>query len=292
MTPTHEERLSAASLSLEGLSVGDAVGRERLSEFTRPWQYSDDTVMAMSILEVLAAHRAIDQDALAAAFARRFERDPERGYGAAAYWLLSQLTMQRDWRLVSREVFSGQGSLGNGAAMRVAPLGAYFADDMPRVAREAELSAAVTHAHPDGQAGAIAVAVAAACAHAHHRSGSGTPAPPTLFDLVLQHTPPGATRDGIAAAAALGPSDAAAAAVTLGDGSQVRSSDTVPFALWCAAHHLDDYEGAIRAALAGCERPAADRDTICAIVGSIVVLSSGLDGIPPAWRHAREPLEP
>ena len=31
-------------------------------------------------------------------------------------------------------------------------------------------------------------------------------------------------------------------------------------------------------------------DTTCAIVGGIVVLSSGADSIPPRWTAAREPL--
>ncbi len=33
-----------------------------------------------------------------------------------------------------------------------------------------------------------------------------------------------------------------------------------------------------------------DRDTTCAIVGGVVSLYTGIDGIPPAWRQAREPL--
>jgi ADP-ribosylglycohydrolase len=39
--------------------------------------------------------------------------------------------------------------------MRVAPLGAYFADDLGEVARQALASAEVTHAYADGQAGAV-----------------------------------------------------------------------------------------------------------------------------------------
>lgn len=47
--------------------------------------------------------------------------------------------------------------------MRVAPLGAYFAEELDTCLRdEAALSAAVTHAHPEGKAGAIAVAAAMA----------------------------------------------------------------------------------------------------------------------------------
>ncbi|WP_210408401.1 ADP-ribosylglycohydrolase family protein, partial [Allokutzneria sp. NRRL B-24872] len=66
------------------------------------------------------------------------------------------------WRTVAGEAFGGQGSRGNGAAMRVAPLGAHFADDPARAAMEAALSAEVTHPHPEGVAGAVAVALAAA----------------------------------------------------------------------------------------------------------------------------------
>jgi ADP-ribosylglycohydrolase len=36
------------------------------------------------------------------------------------------------WQSVTTSQFDGQGSWGNGAAMRVAPLGAWFADDLDR----------------------------------------------------------------------------------------------------------------------------------------------------------------
>ena len=44
--------------------------------------------------------------------------------------------------------------------MRAAPVGAYFADDVEKIITESRKSAEVTHAHPEGQAGAIAVALA------------------------------------------------------------------------------------------------------------------------------------
>jgi ADP-ribosylglycohydrolase len=47
--------------------------------------------------------------------------------------------------------------------MRIAPLAAYFAEDgLEKVVEQAALSAAVTHAHPEGIAGAVAAAVAGA----------------------------------------------------------------------------------------------------------------------------------
>lgn len=47
--------------------------------------------------------------------------------------------------------------------------------------------------------------------------------------------------------------------------------DTVPFALWCAARHIDDYAEAIWTTVSA----GGDNDTNCAIVGGIVVLAGG-----------------
>jgi ADP-ribosylglycohydrolase len=72
----------------------------------------------------------------------------------------------------------------------------------------------------------------------------------------------------------------------LGTGLDVDAHDTVPFCLWVAARHLDSYEEGIWTATS----QDADRDTIVAIVGGIVVLAAGIDSIPVLWRAATEPL--
>ena len=86
--------------------------------------------------------------------------------------------------------------------MRIAPLGAYFADDYARASEQAAQSAEVTHAHLEGQAGATAVSVAAACAS---RIGQeNAPSPSTaIMETALQYTPEGITRDGIELGAAV-----------------------------------------------------------------------------------------
>ena len=81
--------------------------------------------MALSVVEQLEARGRIDQDELALRFARRM--DPSRGYGRGACEILTAIRDGRPWRPVSTSAFRGMGSFGNGAAMRVAPLGAYFA---------------------------------------------------------------------------------------------------------------------------------------------------------------------
>ncbi|MFD3704450.1 ADP-ribosylglycohydrolase family protein [Nocardia sp. NPDC058658] len=115
--------------------------------------------MACSVVAELHRHQKIDQDRLAAGFARRFS--PERDYGHATVTTLRRIRDGKPWKEAAGAVFEGQGSFGNGAAMRVAPLGAYYADDPQRAAAEAVRSAQVTHMNPEGVTGAVAVAVAA-----------------------------------------------------------------------------------------------------------------------------------
>lgn len=292
MTADREHR---SLLSLEGLSLGDAFGQTFFHPIAElearvaarrvppgPWNYTDDTEMALAIVEVLRRDGALDQDRLAAAFAKRYERDPNRGYGAGAHDTLERIGNGMSWREAAQRAFGGAGSLGNGGAMRVAPLGAWFADDLARVVREARASAEVTHMHPEGQAGAIAVAVAAAWANNRRSSEPAM----GLLEFAMNATPVGQTRDGIARAMHLPLSDPPRkAAAFLGNGKRVTSPDTVPFVLWCAARHADNFEEALWSAVS----VGGDLDTNAAMVGGIVALSAP-GTIPPAWVAAREPL--
>ena len=187
------------------------------------------------------------------------------------------------WKTAARQAFNGQGSCGNGGAMRVASIGAYFADDLQKVIAEAGASAEVTHAHPDGQTGAIAVALAAAYMV---REGERARKPDlALVEFVLNQIPQTDTYHRLKRALEI-PLNASpsTAASRLGNGMHVIASDTVPFCLWCAARHPDNYVEALWSTVTVC----GDVDTNCAIVGGIVALSAGRDSIPLDWLKARE----
>jgi ADP-ribosylglycohydrolase len=294
----HAKRLHQAAQSLEGLSCGDAFGErfflpdsvakpliQQRALPAPPWFFTDDTVMALSILETLAEHGEINQDYLARSFASRY--DPGRGYGPAMHKLLA--TIRRDaqaWRVEPAARFRGEGSYGNGSAMRVAPLGAYFADNPQKIIDQARLSSVPTHTHREAVAGAVAVALATG--KACHMKGSGQPAnSEELLQHVYRHTPESHVRQGIRRAIEL-PSDTSveAAVAKLGNGSAVTAPDTVPFALWCADRHLNSYEDALWATVSG----LGDRDTTCAIVGGIVVMYTGVESIPVEWLEHREQI--
>ncbi|TDD90170.1 ADP-ribosylglycohydrolase family protein [Actinomadura darangshiensis] len=291
MPLTTDERAARAKGSLAGLSVGDAFGDQFFLLANRhvpattgvppaPWNWSDDTEMACSVMDVLNRFGQIDQGALVKAFAGRM--DVGRGYGAGAFELLERVRGGDHWRRASSELFDGKGSFGNGAAMRVAPLGAYFSDDLERAASEAALSAEVTHANPEGVAGAVAVAVATAYVASHDRV-----TPKAVIGAALDLTTTGQyVRRGLKRALRLLAKSPQEAAHELGNGSRITAQDTVPYALWAAATRLTDYEAAVRA----CAMVGGDMDTTAAMTGGIVAAHLGPDAVPAAWLQAREPL--
>ncbi|MBJ6643420.1 hypothetical protein DD630_25390 [Streptomyces sp. BSE7F] len=287
-----EARLGRALASLRGLSVGDALGsqffvpvnypllkRRELPE--GPWQWTDDTEMACSVVTVLATHHRIDQDALAHSFAHRHDFD--RGYGPAVNRLLRLVREGGDWRELAAALFNGQGSWGNGAAMRVAPLGAWYADDPEQATHQAEISAYPTHQHREAVVGAMAVAAAAALAAAP----DGPPGAEDLLDGVVALIP---ARSAVGAGLRrardmLDYGDAATVAAVLGCGRRTTAHDTVPFALWSAARSLADYEHAFWTTA----QVGGDVDTTCAIVGGVV--AAGSAGAPPEeWAERVEAL--
>jgi ADP-ribosylglycohydrolase len=297
-SPQANERLTRAIHSLHGLSCGDAFGERfflhpevaqsliaQRAIPSKPWRYTDDTAMAIGITETLEEFEEVQAERLAENFGKRFVADPYRGYGAAMHSLLPELAANPGhWRQLAPQLFKGNGSFGNGAAMRVAPLGAYFADDLNILIQQAELSASITHSHPEGVAGAIAVALAAGLAWRH----KNTPIRAQQFlEQIGERIPESEVARRIAKARDLDDHTTVEKAVAiLGSGAEVSAQDTVPFCLWVAAHRLSSYEDALWTTVSG----LGDRDTTCAIVGGIVAISAGFDRIPKSWLASREPL--
>jgi len=288
-----------AHASLDGLVTGDAFGD---AWFTRsdepaeelwaareprpaPWPWTDDSAMACVLFAHLTAHGEVRPGELAGEFAAEYGRDPGRKYGPSMHGVLRRVAQGEDWRAVTTGQFGGQGSHGNGAAMRVAPLGAWFRGDPDAAREQARLSALVTHAHPEAVAGAVAVAVAAALAAG--LEGRDVPPRAEFLREVAGRLADGDVRSGLLVAAGLpGHTSVRHAASVLGSGRLISAADTVPFALWCAAGHLDDLPEALWQTVGGW----GDRDTTCAVVGGVVAARTGTAGVPAAWRAAREDI--
>jgi poly(ADP-ribose) glycohydrolase ARH3 len=163
---------------LLGLAVGDALGAQfegqspefiaqhyrsaaDLVDRSPPGElwYTDDTQMAIGVAETLAVNGSIDEPFLCERFAANYL--PQRGYGRGAKVVLQAMCDGEDHRFWAENLFPG-GSFGNGAAMRVAPVGLLFRDDHDAVWEQARLSSLPTHVHPMGIEGAQIVALAVA----------------------------------------------------------------------------------------------------------------------------------
>jgi len=175
------------------------------------------------------------------------------------------------------------GSCGNGAAMRVAPLGALLSNHTAyECARAASLSALPTHDHPEGIAGAMAVAGLA------WKLSRGVNITDNLYTHVLDVTPQGEVAKGILKASTI-PIDAplGLAIQMLGNGMHVTCQDTVPVCIWMIVRALiknQSYKELITdtAALGG------DVDTTCAIVGGIYAV---VNEPPEEWVKLCVPME-
>lgn len=143
-----------------GAIAGDIIGSvyehqpiksEEFPLFGPACRFTDDTVMTVAV-----AHAILEGGDYAAemkAFGRRY---PDAGYGGSFIrWIFEDGVLPYN-------------SWGNGAAMRVSPIGLAF-DSVERVLREAQLSAEVSHNHPEGIKGAQATALAVFLA----RTGAG-----------------------------------------------------------------------------------------------------------------------
>ena len=276
-----------------GSALGDAIGemafrfpeRDRLRravDGADTLRYTDDTAMALGLAEALVQKGRVDQQWLGDIFRRNFHREPWRGYASGPPTLFSTVSRTGvSYLEAARGLFGGQGSLGNGAAMRIGPLGLYF-HRSDHLYEEACASAEVTHAHPVGKDGSAVQALAVARA--------------VTLDPELPLTPEGLARvlEGFARTQEVRQKMAlvgsliredvrpAAAASVLGRGVAVHES--MPFAIYSFLRHPHSFEECLFCAVLN----GGDRDTLGAMACAISGAYLGAGAIPQGWARKLE----
>ncbi|MDZ7712727.1 MAG: ADP-ribosylglycohydrolase family protein [Rhodovibrio sp.] len=276
--------------ALMGCAVGDAIGelafthasKARLQaavEGTQRLVYTDDTAMAIVIADALVEDGLINAQALGDRFARAFQLEPWRGYGPGPPKIFKTVAdTGRPYEEVARELYGGEGSLGNGAAMRAAPLGVAYRDTQ-RLANACDTASAVTHAHPVGRDAALLVARAVAQAveaalqgrairpHAMAQDlsdGCRTEEMRYKMQAVTDYLGEGAQPDAVADAV----------------GRSVAAPESVPFAIYAFLAAPKDFEACLDTAIFH----GGDRDTLAAMACSISGAYLGEHAIPEPWR--------
>lgn len=148
---TASEQMGKRTLVLIGAICGDIIGSGyefhpvKLPDFdlfTALSSFTDDTVCSIAVADALM--NGNDFVGKLQYWCRKF---PHAGYGGNFNWWFRQENPQP------------YNSWGNGSAMRVSAVGA-FANSIEEVVTLAEMSAAVSHDHPEGIKGAQATALA------------------------------------------------------------------------------------------------------------------------------------
>jgi poly(ADP-ribose) glycohydrolase ARH3 len=254
----------------------------RISEKV-PRTYTDDTDMTLALAESIVESGRVDPGDIAQKFSEHC--DLTRGYGIGTIKAILALRSGAAWHQVSRVVFE-KGSFGNGAAMRVSPVGLFYHHDLEALRKSATDQANITHTHPLGQWGAVMQASAVRLAMLED---SQKPFKREQMIVELREVLwPGpveyqkALNEMENMLVQEKRFDTREVAKRLGNGIEAHRS--VPGASYVAFTHSLNFREAIQAAIT----LGGDTDTIAGMVGAIVGAHVGERGLPKEWLEQLE----
>lgn len=299
--------------SLVGTAVGDSLGElvlraclgqlgsnmrpelvdgsfvETIVERIGRLRYTDDTAMAIGLAESILARSAVDPQYLGGRFHANFNREPWRGYADGPGMVFLTVETQNvpyteaAWQ-VGNALYGPPGSFGNGASMRIAPLGLYYWDqaDLYQHARD---SAIPTHTHPIAIDGAAVLAKAVAkCVGL--RTTDGFDHRSFLIELhdFARTLEMRSKIESIIELCRRGVAEQEAA-FQLGQG--VATHESVPFALYSFLKHPHSFEDCLFCAVTN----GGDTDTVGAMACAISGAFLGQKAIPRRWKTRLENLD-
>lgn len=280
--------------SLLGAAIGDALGASReghalasqreleaMPKILRPLRYTDDTHMTIGVAESLVECRGFDGAHMAQRFVNNYLAEPWRGYGPGPPRVFRLLRHGEAWDKAAAHIYPG-GSFGNGAAMRVSPVGLLFWNDPVKLREVACQTSLITHSHILGMEGAALQARAVALAVAED------PDNPLDVDsfitTLLDFTTEDAYLRKIARFASLlkHPEDRETVVEQLGHA--IEAFESVPTAIFAFLSHPHDFVSTVIYAVS----LGGDTDTIASMAGAISGAYLGIDAISAEWRKHLE----
>ena len=280
--------------SLLGAALGDAVGAsweghriarkheiELIAKISHSLRYTDDTHMTIGVAESLVECHGFDVKHMTERFIDNYSKEPWRGYGPGPPQIFSLIKSGMAWDEAAGHIYPG-GSFGNGAAMRVAPVGLFFWNQSARLMELAYLQSRITHSHVLGIEGAALQAMAVAIAVA------GNPDIPFSSQSFLSTLMNFATEDVYRAKIAKSSSlmdrsdDRQEVVRELGHG--IEAFNSVPTSIFAFLSHSQDFASTVIYAVS----LGGDTDTIASMAGAISGAYLGVDAIPPQWRAQLE----
>jgi poly(ADP-ribose) glycohydrolase ARH3 len=278
--------------SMVGSALGDAIGELAFrglgeaglrAEIARRdvLIYTDDTAMAIGLAESITQVGRLDPQHLGDTFRANFQREPWRGYASGPPTVFSLVRRGMSYSEAARSLFGGQGSFGNGAAMRIAPVGLFY-HDSPDLYEKACASASVTHTHPIGVDGAAVLAWAVAQAV---KLDSQEPFPfERFFQGLIDFAQTPEIRDRMMLVRALIVEDVTPPDAARRLGRSVAVHESMPFAIYSFLRHPQSFEACLFCAILN----GGDRDTLGAMACAVSGAYLGVEAIPQVWREKIE----
>jgi len=280
--------------SLLGVALGDAIGASReghriaakreielIARISHPLRYTDDTHMTIGVAESLIECHGFDGKNMAKCFIDNYSKEPWRGYGPGPPRVFRLMKNGIAWNKAAGHIYRG-GSFGNGAAMRIAPVGLFFWNDHAKLKEVAYLSSLITHSHILGMEGAALQAMAIALVVAEN------PATPLSSQSFLSRLMNFATEDVYRTKIAqfstlLGQPDNRQEVVNqLGHG--IEAFNSIPTAIFTFLAHPRDFVSTVIYAVS----LGGDTDTIASMAGAIAGAYLGIDALPSRWLRQLE----
>jgi poly(ADP-ribose) glycohydrolase ARH3 len=242
--------------------------------------YTDDTHMTIGVAESLVESKGFDGEHMAQTFIRNYETEPWRGYGPGPPRIFQMIKTGEPWDSAANKLYQG-GSLGNGSAMRVAPVGLLYSNNLGKLREIAYRSSSITHSHELGKEGAAIQAYAVALS---------LNAPPAEeidkedFLLKLQDF----ARDQLYKEKVaeikelLGEQDRGKVVAVLGNG--IEAPRSVPTAIYSFLRQPKSYKDTVIYAIS----LGGDTDTIASMAGAISGAYLGAEAISQEWRAKLE----
>ena len=272
--------LPVEGMTAEQIEVQYGVIDNYLPVAEKTGRYSDDTQLTLATCISLVRRDGLDPEDCARSCADLF--DPERGYGRSAIEVFLALKRGHDYRKTGKLLFP-EGSFGNGAAMRIAPIGLIYGHLLPEQLRMIVKGAVLsTHIHAEAVDGALLMALIIGRLSRLHQTG--TINYELLFAELTALCLDKTMRSKIELAWSLlvtGVDDTVAIEQI---GCGVRSSESVTLAIFLAARYMEDAETAIIKAV----QCGGDTDTIAAMVGALVGARHGDTAFPDRWHAGLE----
>lgn len=238
--------------------------------------YTDDTEMMVATAESLLACKGFDGRHMASCFINNFH--PERGYGEGTTRAFSLIKSGIAWDKAGSMVFDG-GSFGNGAAMRIAPIGVFYYNNRQMLRTYAAKASLITHAHLLGKEGAILQAYAIAQA-IQLKVKASFDTLQFLQNLINFVTPEARVYlEKLKLIGSILGEDPDPETIINQLGHDSSAPNSVPTAIYCFLSHPYSFQDALVYAVS----LGGDTDTIAAMTGAISGAYHSKEGIPPQW---------